>query len=134
MYSAVGIVGCGPPQPLFEHFETEWRHSGDTRSQNRCQIRLLSRQSQQSAAVVPAHLQSLPEFLVRHVQVALRLLHARVSEHQLNDPDVDAIREESTRAFVPQVVPVEVDSLQLLSVPCCSRACWLRLDAVREKP
>jgi hypothetical protein len=31
----------------------------------------------------------------------LRLLNAGGSEHQLNDPNVDAIRKQSTRAFVP---------------------------------
>jgi hypothetical protein len=31
----------------------------------------------------------------------LRLLNARVAEHQLDDPDVDAIRQQSTGSFVP---------------------------------
>src|SRR6185436_4290746 len=52
------------------------------RSASRCKAK-------RSAFVVPAHLQSSPEFFVRHVQVALRLLNARVPEHQLNDADVD---------------------------------------------
>ena len=43
-------------------------------------------ESKRSAVVVPAHLQSSPEFFVRHVQVALRLLNAGVSKHQLDDP------------------------------------------------
>ena len=38
-------------------------------------------------------------------------------EHQLNDPDVDAIRQESTRAFMPEVVPMEIDPLELLAIP-----------------
>jgi hypothetical protein len=32
-----------------------------------------------------------------------------VSEHHLNDADVDAVREQAARAFVPQVVPAEID-------------------------
>ena len=73
MYNAVGISGCEPPQP---HFEVP----GDERG--------------------PAHFQSSPEFFVGHVQVALRLLNARVSEPQLNDPDVDTVREQATHALV----------------------------------
>ena len=34
---------------------------------------------------------------MRHVQVALRLRNARVAEHQLNEPDVDAVREQPAR-------------------------------------
>ena len=56
--------------------------------------------SKRSAVVVPTHLQTLPKFFVRDVQVALRLVNARVSEHQLNDPDVDAVGQQSTGAFV----------------------------------
>ena len=48
------------------------------------------------------------------VQIALRLLNARVSEHELNDPNVDAVSQQTTGAFVSQVVPAEVDSSQLL--------------------
>jgi hypothetical protein len=44
------------------------------------------------------------------------LLNARVSEHQLNDPDVHAIGEEPTCAFVPKVVPSQIDLSQLLLV------------------
>jgi hypothetical protein len=45
------------------------------------------------------------QFFVRHVEIALRLLNARVPEHELNDPNVDAVREQPARAFVAQVVP-----------------------------
>jgi hypothetical protein len=31
-----------------------------------------------------------------------------VSEHQLNDPNVHAVGEKTTRAFVPQVVPSQI--------------------------
>ena len=40
-----------------------------------------------------------------------------MSEHQLNDPDVDTVREQPARAFVAQVVPAEIDPLKLLAVP-----------------
>ena len=88
-----------------------------------------SMQAKRSAFVVPAHLQSSPEFFVRHVQVALRLLDARVSEHQLNDPDVHAVREQPTRALVAQVVPAEVDLLELFAIPLRSLPSGLRLDS-----
>jgi hypothetical protein len=38
-------------------------------------------------------------------QLALGLPNARVSEHQLDDADVDAVREQAARALVAQVVP-----------------------------
>jgi hypothetical protein len=48
----------------------------------------------------------------------LRLLDARVAEHdELNDPDVDAIREQVARALVTQVLPAEIDPLELFSIP-----------------
>jgi hypothetical protein len=55
-----------------------------------------------------------------------------VSEHQLNDPDVDAIGQQPARAFVTQVVPAEVDPFELLSIPLRSLPSGLWLDAVRE--
>jgi hypothetical protein len=47
----------------------------------------------------------------------LRLLNARVAEHQLDDPDVDAIRQQPAGPFVPQVVPAQVDTPHLFLVP-----------------
>jgi hypothetical protein len=55
-----------------------------------------------------------------------------VSEHQLNDPDIDAVREQPTRALVAQVVPAEVDLLELFSIPLRSFPSRLRIDDVRE--
>ena len=55
-----------------------------------------------------------PQFFVGYVQVALRLLNAGMAEHQLDDADVDAVREESTRAFVPQVVPAQIDTVRVV--------------------
>ncbi len=49
--------------------------------------------------------------------MALRLLNARVAEHQLDDPNVDAVRQEPARAFVSEVVPAEIDPLKLLTIP-----------------
>jgi len=60
------------------------------------------------------------------------LLDAALSEHQLNDPDVDAFREQAARAFVPQVVPAEIDPFELFSIPLRSLSSGLRFDAVRE--
>jgi hypothetical protein len=46
------------------------------------------------------------------------LLNARVAEHQLNDPNVDAVREQATtRALAAQVVPAEIDPFELFSIP-----------------
>src|SRR6185436_4876411 len=45
----------------------------------------IARRSRRHPLVLPAHFESFPEFFVGHVQVALRLLDARVSEHQLDD-------------------------------------------------
>jgi hypothetical protein len=62
----------------------------------------------------------------------LRLLNARVSEHQLNDADGDAVREQPARAFVAQVVPAKIDPLERFSVPLRALPSWLGLNAVRE--
>jgi hypothetical protein len=55
-----------------------------------------------------------------------------VAEHQLDDADVDAIRKQPACAFVPEVVPAEVDPLELLTIPRGAFPCWSRLDAVRQ--
>jgi hypothetical protein len=39
-----------------------------------------------------------------------------VPEHQLDDPDVDVVCQESAGAFVTQIVPVPVNLLQLLAI------------------
>lgn len=40
-----------------------------------------------------------------------------MAEHQLDDADVDAVGEEAAGAFVPKVMPAEIDRLELLAVP-----------------
>jgi len=35
-----------------------------------------------------------------------------VPEHQMDDADIDAIGQETAGAFVPQVVPAEIDVLR----------------------
>jgi hypothetical protein len=47
----------------------------------------------------------------------LRLLDARVPEHQLDDADVDPVRQQPTGALMPQVMPAEIDPLDLLGIP-----------------
>lgn len=74
-------------------------------------------ESQRSSLVVPAQLQSSPEFFVGDVQVALRLLDTGMAEHELNDPDVDAVGKQPAGTFVPQVVPSEIDPLELSPFP-----------------
>lgn len=62
----------------------------------------------------------------------MRSLNARVAEHQLDNADVDAVREQSARALVAQVVLAEIDAFELLSIPLRSLPSRLRFDAVRE--
>ena len=64
----------------------------------------------------------------------MRLLNARVAEHQLNDPNVDAISEQSARAFMPEVVPAEIDPLKLLAIPFGAFSAGLWLDAMCKQP
>jgi hypothetical protein len=104
-----------------------WLRSVDACSSARCE-------SKRSARVVPAHLQSSPEFLVRYVQVALRLLNARVAEHQLNDSDIDAVGKQPARAFVSEVVPPQIDFPKLLSVPFRAGSGRPRGDTVGQEP
>jgi hypothetical protein len=40
-----------------------------------------------------------------------------VAEHQLDDADVDAVGKQPTGTFVPQVVPAQIDALQMFAVP-----------------
>jgi len=61
----------------------------------------------------------LPQFFVRDVQVPLRLLDVGMPEHQLNRADVHVLRQETTRALVTQVVPVQVDLPQLGAIDAC---------------
>jgi hypothetical protein len=51
----------------------------------------------------------------------------RLPEHQLNDPDVDTVGQESTGPFVPKVMPAEIDPLELLTVPLRHLAHNLRI-------
>src|SRR5712691_10117675 len=70
----------------------------------------------QLAASFPYSRHRFPKFFVRDVQVALRLLDVGVTEDQLDIANVDAVRQEAAGAFVPQIVPVQIDLLQLLAV------------------
>src|SRR6266516_1333897 len=55
-----------------------------------------------------------------------------MAEHQLNDPDVDAVRVQPAGPLVSEVVPPEVDALQLLPVPFLALLFGPWLDAVGE--
>ena len=100
--------GCGPPQPKFP---VPGDKTGTIRKRNEADQLPDARRSGRPSFF---QLTSSPllHFLVRHVQVALRLLNARVAEHQLDDADVDAVRQQAARAFVPQVVPAEIDPFE----------------------
>ena len=77
--------------------------------------------------------QRLPHLLVRDVQVSLRRFDVGMSEHQLDDPDVNAVREKPARAFMTQVVPVQVDLPQLLALDSSSGPGAFRFVAVRDQ-
>lgn len=66
------------------------------------------------------------------VQVALRLLNARMPEHE-DDANVDTVHQQPTGALVPEVVPPQVDASQLFLVPFHSLLARPRLDAVRQE-
>jgi hypothetical protein len=57
-----------------------------------------------------------------------------VAAHQLHDPDIPAVGQQSTRAFVPEVVPQQIDLLKLLPVPGRTRPRPFLLEAVRREP
>ena len=57
-----------------------------------------------------------------------------MAEHQLDDPDVDAVGQQAARAFVPQVVPAKIDPLELLAIPFGAFPRRPRFDAVRKEP
>jgi hypothetical protein len=77
--------------------------------------RLLAYRSQLTPAL-PHTGHRLPPFVVRDVQVPLRLLDVSVAEHQLDGADVHLLREEATGALVAQVVPVQVDLPELRAI------------------
>ena len=54
-------------------------------------------------------------------------------EHQLDDADVHAVGQQPARALVAQVVPPEVDALELFPIPGSARAAGLRLVAVGQQ-
>ena len=87
----------------------------------------------QLPAAFPHAGQRLPKFLIRDVQVPLRRLDVRVTEHQLDDADVDAVRQEAAGALVPQIVPVQVELPQLLAVDPSSRPGAFCLVPVRDQ-
>jgi len=89
----------------------------DRASTQRLSISCSRGETKGSAFVVPAHLQSFPQFLVRDVQVPLGLLNAGVAEHQLDHTNVHAVGQQATRALMPEVVPAEVDQLEPLAIP-----------------
>jgi hypothetical protein len=56
-----------------------------------------------------------------------------VPEHQLDDPDVDVVCQEAAGAFVTQIVPVQVNLLQLLALGVVSVG-GSRLRRVSQPP
>ena len=45
-----------------------------------------------------------------------------VAEHQLNEPDVDAVREQPARPFVTTIVPAQVDLFEQCTTPLDNQA------------
>jgi hypothetical protein len=70
----------------------------------------------QLAAALPNPCHRLPKFFVCDVEVPLSLLDVRVSEHQLDRTDVDAVGQEPAGAFVAEVMPMQVDLPQLAPI------------------
>jgi hypothetical protein len=60
----------------------------------------------------------------------VRLLDACVAKLQLDDASVHTVRRQAAGIFVSQVVPTQIDPLQLFSVPL--RARRLELSGVRR--
>ena len=56
-----------------------------------------------------------------------------MTEHQLNDPDIDAVREQAAGALVPEVVPAEIDLPEPFAIPRGPSPRRSRLDAVGEQ-
>ena len=55
-----------------------------------------------------------------------------MAEHQLDDANVDAVGQQSARAFVPEVMPAEIDPLKLFTIPRGTFPRRSRLDAVGQ--
>jgi hypothetical protein len=55
-----------------------------------------------------------------------------VAEHQLDDADVHAVGQEPAGAFVPKVMPAEIDLFELLAVPRRALPAGPWLDAVSQ--
>ena len=73
-----------------------------------------------TASALPYSGHRFSEFFVGDVQVSLRLLDVGVTQHQLDGTDVNAIAQEPAGAFVTQIVPVQVDLPELLSIDSTS--------------
>ena len=82
---------------------------------------------------LPADLQSFSELLVGHVQVALRLLHARVTQHQLDDADIHAIPQQTAGALMTQIMRVQIDLPKLGAVHASTGLRALPVVTVREQ-
>ncbi|MEX2270005.1 MAG: hypothetical protein WD690_00950 [Vicinamibacterales bacterium] len=55
-----------------------------------------------------------------------------MSEHQLNDPEVDAVGQQPAGAFVSEIVPSQIDALQLRTIPLGTLSARSRCDALSE--
>lgn len=56
-----------------------------------------------------------------------------MTEHQLDDADVDAVGEEPAGALVSKIVPAQVDAAQLLAIPGHPFSARLRLVVVGQE-
>jgi hypothetical protein len=83
------------------------------------------------AAAFPDAGHGFPQFFVRDVQVALRLLDVGMSEHQLNRADVDAVGQKPAGAFVPEIVPMKVDLPELGPIDASTRLSALGVVTIR---
>jgi hypothetical protein len=56
-----------------------------------------------------------------------------VPQHELDNPNVNTIGEQSAGAFMSQIVPPEIDFVQPLSVPSLAISAAAGLEAVRQQ-
>src|SRR5258706_16460475 len=74
----------------------------------------------------------LPQLLVRHVQIPLSRLEVCMTQQKLNRPQIQAAGQPATSRLVPQVVPVQVNFHQLLSIDASAVPRPGGLDIVSE--
>jgi Transposase IS116/IS110/IS902 family len=93
----------------------------------------LTKESPGALAALPElFVHGLPQLFVGHVQVPLRRPEIGMAQKQLDGTKVEALGQPTTRGFVPQVMPVQIDFSELLAIDASVRARPRWLDPVAE--